>query len=364
MNMNAEIALEDADRFRVGIVVFGELAARDTVFGKLAAYFLALGEHAVRRAVLGAAAACCLLAGCCTAFLFGAAPAAYADEVSDAKDALATAEVQLEELQGERGALEEAIAALQDEIDSAAADAMAAQFARQESLERLKNSAVFHYKLGGVTLYDMVLSSESLSSLLSTVNYLDALEASWAKEAQEQQDHLDALEATLKELDAKKSEQNVLRDELASKEEEARKLVEEATARVDEAQEAERLAALAALAAPSGSVFETGALDGSWQLGFASAYSFEDNDGWDATASGIPLDWTSYTVAVPISQRYLLGRSVEISYNGMSLVATVTDVGGFAGYGRALDLAPGVWKAFGAGSPGEWGVRQVAYRFL
>ena len=67
---------------------------------------------------------------------------------------------------------------------------------------------------------------------------------------------------------------------------------------------------------------------------------------------------------MPISQRYLLGRSVEISYNGMSLVATVTDVGGFAGYGRALDLAPGVWKAFGANSPGDWGVRQVAYRFL
>lgn len=296
--------------------------------------------------------------------LFGACGIAFGDEVSDAQDALSEAESQLTELQAERDELEASIASLQDEIDSVAAQAMAAQLASQQSLDRLKNSAVFHYKLGGVTLYDMVLSSESLADMLATVNYLDALEASFAKDAQEQQDLTAALESTIKGLDQKKAEQNALRDELAAKEAEAQTLVEEATARVDEAKEQERLAALAALAAPSGSVFETGAIDGSWQLGFASAYSFEDNDGWDATASGIPLDWTSYTVAVPISQRYLLGSSVEISYGGMSLVATVTDVGGFAGYGRALDLAPGVWKAFGASSPGDWGVRQVAYRFL
>ena len=61
-------------------------------------------------------------------------------------------------LREERDALEAGIAALQEEIDSVAAQAMDAQRACQESLDRLKNSAVFHYKLGGVTLYDMVLS--------------------------------------------------------------------------------------------------------------------------------------------------------------------------------------------------------------
>ena len=324
-----------------------------------------LPKRAERFARTAFALCCATLFWFVLSSLLGAVGTAYADEVSDAKDALAQAESELADLREERDALEAGIAALQEEIDSVAAQAMDAQRACQESLDRLKNSAVFHYKLGGVTLYDMVLSSESFTDLLSTADYLEAIEASLASEAREQQDRTTALKDTIKALDEKKAEQNALREELAAKEDEAQVLVEEASARVDEAEQ-ERLEALAALAAPSGSgsVFETGAIDSSWQLGFASAYSFEDNDGWDATASGIPLDWTSYTVAVPISQRYLLGRSVEISYNGMSLVATVTDVGGFAGYGRALDLAPGVWKAFGANSPGDWGVRQVAYRFL
>lgn len=313
------------------------------------------------RAVL--ALGCIALFAVALASMPGAVDPAHADEVSEAKDALAQAESELADLREERDALEAGIAKLQEEIDAVAAQAIDAQRACQESLDRLKNSAVFHYKLGGVTLYDMVLSSASLTELLSTADYLEAIESSLAAEARNQQDRTEALKDTMRTLDAKKIEQNALRDELAAKEDEAQALVEEASARVDEAEQ-ERLEALAALAAPSGSVFETGVIDGSWQLGFASAYSFADNDGWDATASGIPLDWTSYTVAVPISQRYLLGRSVEISYNGMSLVATITDVGGFEAYGRALDLAPGVWRAFGAGSVNEWGVRQVAYRFL
>ena len=99
-------------------------------------------------------------------------------------------------------------------------------------------------------------------------------------------------------------------------------------------------------------------------IGKASAYSVADNTGGNATASGEILTDDSVTVAVPISQRYLLGRSVQIRYNGKTVTARVTDVGGFAPYGRALDLAGGVWKAFGFSSPGAWGVRAVQYRFL
>ncbi|WP_139650981.1 coiled-coil domain-containing protein [Raoultibacter phocaeensis] len=310
-------------------------------------------------------ALCCVLFWCVfAAILCGAPVSAHADEVADAQAALEEAEARLTELQDERAALEGEIVLLQEEIDATIEQVKEAQRLYQTSLKRLQNSAVFHYKLGGVTLYDMVLSTDSVSDLIDMVNYLDAIEASLGKEAQAQLDEKQALEDVIKELDAKKVEQNALRDELAAKEDEAKALVDEASARVDEA-ERERLERMAALAAPSGPLFATGgAIDGSWQLGFASAYSFADNDGWDATASGIPLDWTSYTVAVPISQRYLLGSAVEISYNGMSLVATVTDVGGFESYGRALDLAPGVWRAFGANNVNEWGVRQVAYRFL
>ena len=107
-----------------------------------------------------------------------------------------------------------------------------------------------------------------------------------------------------------------------------------------------------------------------WSKGTASAYSFADNDdgkghfGTTATASGIPLSDTGLTVAVPASQSHLIGHAVAILYGETVIVATVTDTGGFEKYGRALDLAPGCWKALGASNIGDWGVREVYYKFL
>lgn len=101
-----------------------------------------------------------------------------------------------------------------------------------------------------------------------------------------------------------------------------------------------------------------------WHTGMASAYDLETNQGWDATALGVTLSRDSMTVAVPESQDYLLGRVVEIVYDGKVVVATVTDTGGFEKYGRALDLAGGVWQAFGVSTWGDWGVREVQYKFL
>ena len=82
------------------------------------------------------------------------------------------------------------------------------------------------------------------------------------------------------------------------------------------------------------------------------------------TASGIALTHQSVTVAVPEDKAYLVGSICEICYNGKVVIATVTDTGGFAKYGRALDLAPGVYKAFGANSYTDWGTRNVYYRFI
>lgn len=110
--------------------------------------------------------------------------------------------------------------------------------------------------------------------------------------------------------------------------------------------------------------------DDGWSVGLASAYSFADNDdgkgnfGTDVTASGVPLTDSGLTVAVPESQSHLIGQAVAIRYGETIVVATITDTGGFAGYGRALDLAPGVWKLFGASDVHDWGVREVYYKFL
>lgn len=90
--------------------------------------------------------------------------------------------------------------------------------------------------------------------------------------------------------------------------------------------------------------------DGTWQSGVASAYSIETNDdgqgnfGVTNTASGIALTHQSVTVAVPEDKSYLVGSICEICYNGKVVIATVTDTGGFAKYGRALDLAPAFTK--------------------
>lgn len=105
------------------------------------------------------------------------------------------------------------------------------------------------------------------------------------------------------------------------------------------------------------------ATDGTWMIGMASGYCLASSP-TNITASGATLTDDSVTVAVPSSQRYLLGRSVQIRYGGKTVTALVTDLGGFAAYGRALDFAGGVWKAFGCSSADEWGVRAVQYRFL
>lgn len=101
-----------------------------------------------------------------------------------------------------------------------------------------------------------------------------------------------------------------------------------------------------------------------WSTGLASAYSLETNDDWDETASGIPLNNYSYTVAVPIEEAALLGSSIEIGYGTLSLEALITDTGGLGPLGRDFDLSPAIWHAFGADSESDWGVRTIYYRFV
>ncbi len=96
-----------------------------------------------------------------------------------------------------------------------------------------------------------------------------------------------------------------------------------------------------------------------WYTASASAYDPNSNGGV-ATASGIPLDWSTPTVASPWLP---LGSYVEISYNGVVVVAQVTDRGPYVD-GRDLDLSPGVFYAFGFDSADSWGVRTVSYRVL
>lgn len=99
-----------------------------------------------------------------------------------------------------------------------------------------------------------------------------------------------------------------------------------------------------------------------WLTGIASAYDVASSS--TLTYSGRSFDDNCVTVAVPQGMEEYVGRPVEIVWNDQVVVATVTDTGGFAKYGRCLDLGGGVWKAFGCETVAEWGLQTVTYRYL
>lgn len=104
--------------------------------------------------------------------------------------------------------------------------------------------------------------------------------------------------------------------------------------------------------------------EGDWQTGKCTAYDPVAIGASGQTASGIMLNNNVPTVAAPVEHRELLGRQVELEYNGTTVVATITDLGEFASYGVAFDFAPGTFRAFGASTAEEWGAHEVRYRYL
>ena len=107
-----------------------------------------------------------------------------------------------------------------------------------------------------------------------------------------------------------------------------------------------------------------------WKTGIASAYGgstdpYTPNPG--TTATGDVCDDYSMGVAIPMAWPNFssyFGRTVQISYDGMTVYAVINDCGGMGGGSRSLDLQPGVWKAFGYSSCDDWGLRTVSYRIL
>lgn len=108
--------------------------------------------------------------------------------------------------------------------------------------------------------------------------------------------------------------------------------------------------------------------DGTWITCKASAYGGRDIG--NLMANGERLTESCMTVAVPMGAVYKKYRNKRmlINYNGKTLTVKVTDCGNF-GRGnkypnRDLDLAPAVWKAFGAKSTSDWGLRTVKYKYI
>lgn len=268
---------------------------------------------------------------------------------------------------------------LQDRID--ANEARLAQI--EEELPAKKDAAAkslrVSYKMqaGSGDLIQLLLSSEDFNEVISTLQYLEKITSHNNAAVEDLAQATDELEQVQSALASQKAQvDSEVQSALASLTEandardqyEAQMAAQQA-AQVRQAaaqqQATEQQGASSSDSAKSdSSANQDVETDGEWMCGLASAYDVDNNTGGTATASGAILTSDSVTVAVPASQYYLLGRTVEIRYGGKTITATVTDTGGFASYGRVLDLAGGCWKAFGFSSCYDWGVRAVQYRFL
>ena len=338
-----------------------------------------------------------VLLGLCVAFaLFAAvlAPRAYAvPSVEEAQAALAEAEANMEAVTAEYTQLKEEYDALQVQIDETAAKAMDAQQKVIDGRTDLGTLANYEYRGGSLGMLDMILSSEDFGELLRNLDYLASVQQYQADVIAEQKARVSAYQALLSDLNAKRDEQDAKLVELEAKRAEAQAIVDEATGTLEDAEAEEaRLEALAAAAAAmNGSYSDPGIYDGwntnpgandvsdgtvsepgatGWFTGYASAYggvSDPTTPNPGITATGAVCDDWSMGVAVPMAwknYRQYFGRTIEINYNGMTVITTVNDCGYMGAGSRSLDLQPGVWKAFGFDSCDAWGVRMVSYRFL
>lgn len=274
---------------------------------------------------------------------------------------------------------------LQDQID--ANEARLAQI--EEELPAKKDAAAkslrVSYKMqtGSGDLIQLLLSSEDFNEVISTLQYLEKITSHNNAAVEDLAQATDELEQLQSALASQKAQVDSEVQSALSSLNEANDARDQYEAQMAARQAAQVRQAAAQQQTPaqqvadqqgaSGSDSATKSdssasqdveTDGEWMCGLASAYDVDNNTGGTATASGAILTSDSVTVAVPASQYYLLGRTVEIRYGGKTITATVTDTGGFASYGRVLDLAGGCWKAFGFSSCYDWGVRAVQYRFL
>lgn len=370
-----------------------------------------------------------LLAGVLSAgsLTFACATPAYADEVSDAQNALSAAEARMSQIASEHETLVKQAEELQQQIDEATQGVMDAQAAAQTGRNKLGIYATQEYKTGGISLIKVLLESQSISDLVNNMQYFDAIQEDQARQIAEQKQLEATFNDALDDLNKKKDEQVKAISDAEAKQAEAQQVVAQATAHLSDAQAAAEAARLAELqkqaealkaqqeaqsqteqapaeeskgaaekaeesgnsaASNSGNQSSNGSSSGSsnsngsssnssnssntstsgWQSGVVSAYgSTSDGTLGARTATGAIVSESSMGVAVPMSMpnyRSYFGRSVEISYGGRTVVAVVNDCGGLGGGSRALDLQPGVWKALGASSCFDWGVRTVSYRFL
>ena len=350
----------------------------------------------------------------------GAVREAHADELSDAQATLSQASAELDSLNKEYDALQAQLSGLDSQISETTQKVQDAQQKMLEGRETLSDSILSQYKGdGSLSLVNIVLSSEDISEFTKNLTYYSSIQEDQAQKVAEQEQLRDTFSSALNELDTQRDEQQKLIDEAEQKKSQAEKVVSDASSKVSSIKEEQAQAQLAALQAQAAEMQKkeeakqqassnasqpnsnwntntdrnpsantnssssnnssnssnssnsnSGSVSAGWKTGAASAYggsSDASTPNPGTTATGAICNDSSMGVAVPMSgpnYRSYLGRAVEIKYGGKTVIATVNDCGYMGGGSRALDLQPGVFKAFGFSTCQAWGVRTVSYRFL
>lgn len=299
--------------------------------------------------------AACLAASPLVAAVPSLAPTvASADELDDTIREAESLAGEIEKIDGELDASKARISKLNGKIA-----------AGQERQGKLRGYLARHvketYKAGGpVNLLALALSSDSISQFAEMVRYAQSISDMYGDALAEQEDEQERLESEYAEIVTAKDGQERKLDDLKSKKAEldgkvARLKKEKSDAAMKAAAAAESASSAAAATAKA---FDSGDTSG-WLSGTASAYGGSSDPGCGTrTATGAAVSDWSMGVAVPMSMpgyRSYLGRQVEISYGGKSVIATVNDCGGMGGGSRVLDLQPGVFKALGASTCNGWG---------
>lgn len=340
--------------------------------------------------------------------------------VEEAQGALDGAESNRQGIAADHEALVKEVADLQKRIDETTAQALEAQQEVIDGRAALAKAAVYEYRGGSAqSLVKLLLEAESFDELVRNLVYLSSVVQYQVDEVEAQKERSARFDALMEDLNAQKDEQDRKLAELEKKKVQAEQTVSDASTKLQGAQgeyasmveelqrKIEEAEAQGSAPAEPVAVDESNtntvrpgdqmtdvapdpspspAPDGGsgsdpapepapdpgagWSTGIASAYGgstdpYTPNPG--TTATGAVCDDWSMGVAVPMAwPRYwqYYGRTVEISYGGMTVLATVNDCGYMGGGSRVLDLQPGVWKAFGFSSCNDWGLRTVSYRFL
>ena len=340
--------------------------------------------------------------------------------VEEAQGALDGAESNRQGIAADHEALVQEVADLQKRIDETTAQALEAQQEVIDGRAALAKAAVYEYRGGSAqSLVMLLLEAQSFDELVRNLVYLSSVVQYQVDEIEAQRERSARFDALMEDLNAQKDEQEGKLAELEEKKVQAEQTVSDASTRLQGAQSEyssmlEELQRKIEEAEAQGSApTEPVAVDESntntsrpgdqmtdvapdpspspapdggsgsdpapkpapdpgvgWSTGVASAYGGSTDPSTPnpgITATGAVCDDWSMGVAVPMAwPRYwqYYGRTVEISYGGMTVLATVNDCGYMGGGSRSLDLQPGVWKAFGFSSCNDWGLRTVSYRFL